>query len=321
MLPPLFHKLKPFLPLVGIILFIYLLYTLDIGQIIVAILSISPIYIILSAVLTIPVLFIRTYAWMLILKQHHINLRYFQAMKIFLIGYFYGSITPGYLGQLMRIPYMKEKTAEPYGKLFVNSVLETTIHTLSLYAMMFIGAFLIIGSQPLLFALVAIWLLSVIFVFWYFIRKERGEKIFTVLIKYLTPKQLRPELNKFASTFYQDFPTIKKLILPLLIGISTWVIVFTQEYIIVLALGLTIPYIYFLLLFPIANTAGFIPITFAGLGVREFTAIFLFSTLFSITGEKVFVFTLVGFLITDLLTGFYGLILSFTEPRKQKMFS
>ena len=316
MIPPIFRKLKPFLPLIGIILFFYLLYTLDINQIITAILSIPPSYLLVSAVLTIPILFIRTYAWTLILKEHHIRLRFFQAMKIYLIGYFYGSITPGYLGQLMRIPYMKEKTNEPYGKLFVNSVLETTIHTLSLYALMLIGAFLIVGTQPFLFIVVALWLFVVIIVFWYFTRKERGEKIFFALIRYLTPKQMKPDLNRFVTTFYHDFPKIRKLILPFLIGIITWVIAFTQQYLIVLALGLTIPYLYFLLLFPIANTAGFIPITFAGLGVREFTAIFLFSTLFHITGEKVFVFTLVGFLVTDLLTGFYGFILSLTEPRK-----
>jgi len=105
------------------------------------------------------------------------------------------------------------------------------------------------------------------------------------------------------------------MILPFLLGILTWVIVFTQEYIIVLALGLSIPYLMFLLLFPIANTAGFIPITFAGLGTRELTAIFIFSTLYAIPEEKILVLSLVGFMVTDVFTGLLGFIMSLTESR------
>jgi uncharacterized membrane protein YbhN (UPF0104 family) len=84
---------------------------------------------------------------------------------------------------------------------------------------------------------------------------------------------------------------------------------------ILLGLGLQIPYFAFLLLFPIANTAGFIPITFAGLGTREFTAIFIFTTLYQVAGAQILVLSLVGFIVTDLFLGFLGFILSLTESR------
>jgi len=108
------------------------------------------------------------------------------------------------------------------------------------------------------------------------------------------------------------------MIIPYLLGIVTWVIVFSQEYLIVLGLGLDIPYLWFLLLFPIANTAGFLPITFAGLGTRELTAIFLFSTLFHIGEEQILVVSLVGLIITDLFLAFLGFLLSLTEARPLK---
>ncbi|UCD13782.1 MAG: flippase-like domain-containing protein, partial [Thermoplasmatales archaeon] len=259
----------------------------------------------------------RNYAWQLIQKEQKIKLGFLQSLKIFLIGYFYASITPGYIGQLMRVPYMKEKTGEPYGKLFVNSILETVIHTLSLYGMMVVGALLIVGTTPELFTITTAWIVILAVVLFYFIKKERGENLFFILIKYLVPKKLKYNFNKFVGTFYADFPKIRKLIAPLIIGLFTWIIIFSQEYIFVLALGVDIPYLYFLLLFPIANTAGFIPITFAGLGTREATAIFLFSTigLFNVGKEEIFVVSIVGFIITDLCTGFIGFILSLTEAR------
>ena len=123
-------------------------------------------------------------------------------------------------------------------------------------------------------------------------------------------KAPKNQFNKFVNTFYADFPKIKKLIAPFILGIFTWIIIFSQEYIIVLALGLNIPYIYFLLLFPIANTAGFIPITFAGLGTRELTTVVIFSTLFTVGKEEILVVSLLGFIITDMCTGFIGFLVS-----------
>ena len=316
-----FKQAKKFLPLIGIAIFVYIVYNLDIEKIIVVFLSINPIFIICSLTLTIPRLIIRNTAWQIIQKEQKITISFFQSLKIFLIGYFYGSITPGYIGQLMRVPYMKEKTGAPYGKLFVNSLMETIIHTLSLYGMMLIGALLVIGVLPELLYISITWVMLLAIILFYFIKRERGEKLFRLLIQYLIPKKLKTNLYRFVDTFYTDFPEIKKLLLPLILGIFTWIIIFSQEYIIVLALGIDIPYLYFLLLFPIANVVGFIPITFAGLGTRELTAIFLFSTLFGVGEEEVFVFTILGFVITDIFTGFIGFILSLTETKKRNMVS
>lgn len=320
MVNKIFKQAKKILPLLGILIFFYILYTLEIEKIIDAFLSINFMFIIFSLTLTIPRVIIRNYAWQLVQKEQKITIGFFLSLKIFLIGYFYGSITPGFIGQIMRVPYMKEKTGEPYGKLFVNTFIETILHTLSLYGMMIIGALLILESIPELFPITTGWLIILALVLLFFIKKERGEKLFFTLIKYLFPKKFKKQFNNFVNTFYDDFPRIKKLIIPLILGIFTWIIIFSQEYIIIIALGLNIPYLYFLLLFPIANTAGFIPITFAGLGTRELTSILIFSTLFAVSKEEVFVFTLLGFIITDLVTGFVGFILSLTETNSKISF-
>lgn len=311
-----FNKAKKILPFIGITIFIFLIYSLDVGEIIDAFLSIPPIYIIISVFLTIPVLIIRNYAWQLVQKEQKIKIPYFRSLKIHLIGYFYGTISPGYIGQLIKVPHMKEYTGEPYGKLFINVFIDSVLRTLSLYIMMVIGGLIIIGLFPELFYITVIWIIILSIILLYFIKKERGEKLLYSLVRYFTPKKLRNHLNRFIDTFYKDFPSIKRLIFPLILGAFTWIIIFTQEYIIVLALGLNIPYLYFLLLYPIANAAGFIPISFAGLGVREYTAILLFSTFFSIEGEKIFVLSIMGFLITTVLKGFIGFLLSLTETRK-----
>ncbi len=315
-----FPRIKKFLPLIGIVLLFYTIYTLDISKIVEAFLSIPIIFILIAIPLTLPRVIIRNSAWFLIQREQKIRISFWRSLKIFLIGYFYGSITPGYLGQLMRILYLKEDTGEPYGKLFVNSFIEATVHTFSLYLMMFIGSLLVIDVFPMLPMIILSWILFILLFVLYFIKPERGENLFTLLSRGI-PERLKVHSYRFTSTFYKDFPRLRKLLLPLLLGLFTWIIIFTQEYFIVLALKLPIPYHYFLLLFPVANAAGFIPISFAGLGTREFTAVMLFSTFFGIPGEKIFVVSLLGFIITDILTGFIGFICSILDSNRKKMVS
>jgi len=313
----LIRYLKKFMPLIGIIIFFYLIFDIGTDEIISTFLQISPFYVIIAALLTIPRILIRNFAWQRIQKIQKIHLGYFKSLKIFLIGYFYGTITPGYLGQLMRVPYMKEETKQPVGKLFVNSIVETIVHTLSLYCMMIIGAFLVIEYIPEAFPIACIVLIITIFIYWYFFKKERGEKSFHFLIRFMIPKKLKPYFMRFVDTFYSDFPDIKSLIMPFLIGIPTWIIIYSQIYILGLSLDIEIPYLVFIMLYPIANIIAFIPITSAGLGTREATLIFLFS-FFGVSPEKVIVISLAGHLLTDMLTGSYGFILSVYDSRGNK---
>jgi uncharacterized protein (TIRG00374 family) len=306
-------KLKLVLPFIGLGILAYLVYSLDPQKIITAFLTIDPIYIVYALLLTIPLLVIRNVEWQIILKEQKISIGYLESLKIYLIGIFYGSFTPGYSGQLMRIPYLKEKTKEPFGKLFINTIIDTFVHSFSIYGMIIIGAFLVVGTIPELLPATITWMIGFSLVALYFTRKERGEKFFRVIITYLIPKKVKPHLNAFIDSFYSDFPRFKVMIIPYLIGIITWVIVFSQEYLILLGLDLQIPYLTFLALYPIANVAGFIPITFGGLGTREFTAILIFTTLFTVTAEQILVLSLVGFFVTDIFLAFLGFLLSLTE--------
>ena len=313
-----FKHAKKFLPLIGILLLAYLIYSLGVEDVKNAFLSIKPIYIVIAFSLTLPRVIIRNYAWQIMQREQKIQIKFWQSLKIFLIGYFYGSFTPAYAGQLMRVPYMKEKTGQPYGKLFINVVIEIVVHTIGLWIMIIIGALLVITKNPIVLYGVAIYIAILGLILFYFTKKERGEKLFFKLIKYLIPKKLKCSFNSFVETFYTDFPSLKKLILPLIIGLSAWVLIFSQEYVFVIALGVPIPYIYFIMLFPIANAIGFIPVTFAGIGLRELSAVGLFTLLFSLTPEdqsKILVVSLMGFIVTDVFTGFIGFLLSLTETR------
>ena len=317
-----FKQAKRFLPLLGIIVLIVIIFSLDIEKIKDAFLKINPIFIFLSLALTIPRLLIQNYSWRYIQKEQKINISFFKSLKIFLIGYFYGSWTPGFLGNLMRVPYMKEKTGEPYGKLFVNTFIEVIIRQISIYMMIVAGLIIVVIEfseleiTKILPIIIGILIFTQAVILLYFIKKERGEKFFNYIVKRVIPKKLKNPSLRFVETFYKDFPRLNRLIIPFFLGLITWIIIFSQEYIIVFALEPSIPYLSFLLLFPLANIAGYIPVTFAGIGFRELTSIIIFSKLFGAAEEEILVFTLIGFIITDVFLGFVGFLASLTETGK-----
>jgi len=317
-----FRQVKKFLPLVGIIVLIIIIFSLDVEKIKDAFFQIHPIYIVIALALTIPRLLIQNYYWRMIQKEQNINITFFQSLKIFLIGYFYGSWTPGFLGMVMRVPYMKEKTDEPYGKLFVNTFIEVILRQVAIYVMIAAGLLIIIiefsdleitKTLPIIIGIIIFIQAIVLF---YFIKKERGENFFNVVVKRIIPKKLKDPSFRFVETFYKDFPKMRRLFIPFILGLITWVIIFSQEYIIVYALGASIPYLSFLLIFPVANIAGYIPVTFAGIGFRELTSIIIFSRMFGTDEEVILVFTLIGFILTDLFLGFVGFLVSLTETGK-----
>jgi len=311
---------KKIVPVIGLFILIYLVIDIGPEKIIATFLKISPIYIFIAAALTFPRLLIRNTQWQLLLKKQKIQVSFLKSLKIFLIGYFYGSVTPGYLGQMIRIPYMKDATKEPLGKLFVNSTIETAVHGMSLYIMMLIGAFLVADQYPEIFFGACIFVGTSVLIYAFFIKKERGEKTFHFLIKLFIPKRFAGHMDQFVDTFYNDFPRIRDYILPFLLGIPAWIIIYSQIYIMGISLDIEVPYFLFLVLYPIANIIAFIPISAAGLGTREATLVFLFS-LYGVAPEKAVVLSLAGHLFTDVLTGFYGFIISLTESRNNKNMS
>jgi uncharacterized protein (TIRG00374 family) len=309
--------IKKFTPIIGIILLIYLIINIGTNEIIATFLKLSPIYIIASALITIPRVLLRNYQWQLILKKQNISVSYIKSLKIFLIGYFYGAVTPGYLGVLMRIPYLKAETNQPLGKLFINSFILSAVNNLVLYFMAIIAAIIISEHIPEALPLAVIVLILNVLFYLYFIKKDRGEKTFHILIKFFIPKKTRVYFTQFINTFYNDFPYIKDFALPALLSIPFWIIMYSQIYILALSLNIDIPYFTFILFYSIANLISFIPITVAGLGTREAVLIFLFS-IYGTTPEKALVISLSGHIITDVLTGFYGFIISIFEARNNK---
>lgn len=122
--------------------------------------------------------------------------------------------------------------------------------------------------------------------------------------------------NEF-DAFYRDMPALKSLVIPLLLGLFSYVLYFIQIYIIALSFSVDIPFAVFILIYPVASLIGLIPITVSGLGTREAALIHIFS-IYGIPSNITVAISLSGYVITMLIPSITGGILSIMRIKSAK---
>jgi len=304
------------LPLIGIIIFIYLLTQVDIQGIGEVFTSLPPLYIFLSFLSVIPILLFVNVEWQLILRKHNIHVSFWYSLKNILIGYFYGFITPGGFGAYTRALYLHDETGESAQKCFVNILIFNTIDYLALLTLGVIGGFVLSSYLPSVFPIFLIVFIIIIILIIILLRKETGQALFTRIIRSeLLSSKWKEKWGTHIERLYQDIPSIKDLLLPYSIAVLGWFIWFTILFFIAQLFAITVPWIYFIFIIAVANVLASIPISIYGLGIREASLFGLFS-LFQVDASKVISLSLFWFVLMWLSPSIIGTIVTFYESKK-----
>ena len=298
-------KLKNFLPVIGIIIFIYIIFEIGIENIYKSFLLINPIFFLLASALIIPRVLLSSYKWLFICKIQKINLPLSYITKIFLISVFYGIVTPASLGGYVSIFYIKKKANISYEKSITNSLLDASTEFISGLFLALMGSVFLIKEYPGIFSTLLFIFLFVLVIFIIFLRKEKGEFLFNLFILRFLPEKIKLVISKSFEKFYEDIPRFRDLLFPIFLEIIVWLIMGIQVYIIALGFGIDIPILKFILVYIISFIAGIIPISTGGLGVREGALVFVLSV-FSVNPQIAFVVSILGFVLTNLIPGSIG---------------
>lgn len=298
-------RFKLLLPFIGIGIFIYIVHNIGIEKIVDALSNINPIYFFLSLSIFLPRIIMSTYKWRMIADKQGINVGLFSLIKLNLIGLFYGTITPLWLGDYIRIPYLKEETNEPFGKCASNVLIDQAFEFAALFILALIGSLILLNRFPTLFLVLFSFFIIFVAVAIFFKEKGRSKKILKIVYDVFVPKKLKPFMANEFHSFYESIPSLKFLIIPLFIELASYILFFAQIYILALSFSITIPFFSFIFIYPIASLISLIPITVSGLGTREGTLIHLFS-LYGIASETTVAISLGGYIITMLIPSFIG---------------
>jgi len=304
-------------PIIGIIIFIYIITDIGIEKIGSAFSLIPLEYFLLALLLFIPRWLLSSYKWYFISKKQKMDFKLFFLSKIFLITLFLGSITPGAIGLHLRIYYLKTKSKASLEKCLTNSLIESGLSLITGLLIAFIGSIILIELYPELPIIILPFFIFYLSVFIVLLEKRGGSKLFNILIRPFIPERYKTSIDKSVESLYQDIPKIKDMLIPFLIEIIVWIFAAIQVYIIAQAFLINITFYEFILISIISVViSNILPISIGGLGIREGAFVFLLSK-FGVQSEIAFVISISGFLVKILIPGLIGLIISFRKKMIQ----
>lgn len=304
--------LKKYLPVIGILLFLYILIRLDISSILVAVSKANLLYLLIALFLVLIFFIFQTLKWHVIARKQKIKVPFWDSFKIDIISNYYGFITPSKIGTVSRAGYLK-KYAGGLGKGISNFVLDKILDLTSLafLALVFFSVF----REKL--GVLSIWYFVAMFLVFVFmlimISNKKWMKFFArIVYRKFVPKKSGKKARGAFESFYKDMPSKTFLSGVFLINLLTWISIYTINYFVGLSLGISIPYVYFLAVLPITTLVAQIPITISGLGTREATMIGLFG-LFSVDPVKIFSMSLLSILITNIIPAIFAIFMTLKE--------
>lgn len=303
-------KLKKYLPIIGILIFVYILFRLDVLNVWKEILEIKTTYLLLALFFVFASFFTETLKWFAIAKTQMTNVPFFDAFKINLITMFYGFITPSRIGGVIRAEYLK-KYNQNFGKGASNYVLDKVLDLCSVIFLAIVFSFVFKDIIPINFFYYAILIfILLVGLLIFFIDKKRSKSILRIFYKKLVPEKIKEKAKNGFNSFYEDMPRKRFFLLFFILNLLNWITLYFISFFVGLSLGMNVPFFYFLAILPIATLIGQLPITISGLGTREATLISLFGLL-GVEATKVFSMSLISLVVSGIIPTLIGSFLIF----------
>ena len=302
-------KLSKILPIIGLLIFTYLIYKIGLTEIIQAFTITNYTYFIIAIITVLFVIFFQTYKWNLILKIQKYKIPFKTILKIQLISIFYGFITPARAGSIIRSKYLNEITGKSLVNASSNTIIERILDIASILLLTMIGILLFLnyfsGMINAILAFTLIFAIAAII----FTNKSNTKKFLRFFYEFLLPKKYKLKAREYFYEFYKEMPKKRKLSYPFITCLITWILIYSVSYFVALSIGISLPYYYFITLYPISTLLGMLPISPSGLGVREATLVGIFTT-FGIASNQIVAMSLISVILANAIPSVIGFILS-----------
>ena len=304
-------KLSKFIPIIGVILFVYIILNIGVEKIADTFLLISIHFYIIAAFIFILILILGSYKWKYLCDKQKIDLDIIYLLKLYLINAFYITIIPVGLGGYVKIFYLKKKSKASIEKCFTNTLIDLTTGSIIGFFLALIGSVVIFNFFPGFFPIILIFFIFNFTAFFVLMKKSGGKRFFKFFIRPFIPKKYKEKIDKSFESLYEDIPRIRDTILPFLIEVVIWTLAALQVYIILQAFSINIPFHMFLLIHTISVVVILIfPISIGGLGVREGVFVVLLNSLYGIEPYISIVISLSGYIVKTIIPALAGMILA-----------
>ncbi len=300
------HKL---LPLVGVLILCGLILGIGPAKIAGAFAGLR--YEVLLILLPLLPLFLltQTLKWRMILRCQQIHVPFTVLFRINLIGIFYGAITPGRAGMLLKVGYLAKYCAKPVSEVSSSVIIDKLIEFIVLGCFAVAGSMLVAQTmgRGVLTAAASV---TVAFVVTLLVFCSKSAKRVTEAL--LLTRMFRNRLmglRKHVDRFYADMPVKAELLVPFALTICCWLLIWTQTFVVATALGMCVSYRLFITVLPIASLIALIPVSINGIGTRETTLVGIL-TIYGVAPEKTVTMSLVSLMLCGYVPAVFGALLA-----------
>jgi len=303
---------------IGLVIFVVILSTVDLSKLRAVIEGADRLWLILAALpITYLVTLIRYYRWFRICRRQEIPYPFWEGFLIYVASFGLGIITPGRLGELIKVNYLKNR-GNLLGRSFFCVLLDRGCDVGTMIVVALLGALFMIPNTrlnmdkhilPISAGVIAI------LVAFYFLHK------------WWKPNEspIRPSDGGIATRIRVEakhYPAYFRAVgwdggaeIALLTFVS-WAAFAGQQYLFVTALCLDLTFLQIGVFTCITGLVALLPVSISGLGTREATLIYLFS-LYQISKAGALIFS--GCMLLSILFCGLGSVVAWEMPRIRQM--
>jgi uncharacterized protein (TIRG00374 family) len=266
------------LPLSGLIILGVVVYCIGIKNIVNAFRDLRYELLLLLPLLLTVLLIAQTSKWQFILRRQQVVVPFMILFRVNLTGIFYGSITPGKVGGLLKIRYLADYCKRPVSEVGSSVIIDKLIELIVLGGFATVGSAFVAKSfgATMLVCTLSVTMALVIMLFTFYFRAQ-AKDIASFVFSALVPQEHQESLVKHIGRFYGNIPSMVSLLVPLLLTVWCWLLVWTQMFIIAEALSMRVSYGVFIVIISVGHLISLIPITLDGIGTREAALVVMLS--------------------------------------------
>ncbi|MFH1752172.1 MAG: lysylphosphatidylglycerol synthase transmembrane domain-containing protein [archaeon] len=305
-------KLSSFLPLIGILLFAFIIWSIGLEELIIVFQSVEWFWFLPLILFSFIGIIFKTIKWQAFIKVLGEKYSFKQALGVWFAGFFIGVVTPGKIGEAVRAAYLKKDLKLETGKGLITVALDRIFDVVFLFLIVLLGliafSFYVDFPQTIVVTLIILFitLLAVLVI----LSKQSLVTFFFKPLYRFVPKKFKPKISKTYNDFYSGFRLIRKKKIVLLkasvLTIIAWFVTFLAFYFAFLMLNIDISIALVLMIVPTIILLEALPISFSGIGTRDAGLIFFFSFL-GITAQLAVAYSLI-ILFSEVLFAFIGFL-------------
>ncbi|MFH1445183.1 MAG: lysylphosphatidylglycerol synthase transmembrane domain-containing protein [Nanoarchaeota archaeon] len=316
-------KTMKYLPVIGIILFVYIIWNTGIDKIIAAFLNLNIFYFSIGVVLTFVVLILRGIKFKMVIGLHDLNESSFNAIRIWSIGLFTGMITPGRVGDFIKIFYLDK--AQPLGKRLSVVIVDRIVDLVVVLSSAVIGVVLLnvwFGYTVVSLGLISTILAAFFIALYLLTKKNFMRKILRPVFDFFVPQKFKEKIRVDFYEFYNIFGELKNkkgsLFGVTIFNIFIWLLSILEVMFFGFALGIDFNYIFLFAVMSVMVIIELIPISVSGIGTRD-AFLLLVLPLIGVTEGVIISFSLFYLVFVYWLAAAVGLVFWIKSPIKLKL--